>query len=439
MSNLESRAGARDRHLHLSGEGLLHVPQLRQDLSPLHLLCIQPDDPLPVAGQTGEGNGPGDGRPAGAAGSALHNGDLGDAQLASLSDHGVLGLLALAQLLSRDAAVGGLLDIFSAGDLLALDGLLVGRQGGAGLLNSVAESSLLGRLGNTRLSSLHFIGLEAIIVSTQTTFIDNVSGVFKLNSLSVEGDSVEGSFQYNNIISRPVDSVRDLSISGGNFLLFISADWNKFTINKSLALLVGFRPGAGWLQDDLGALNKNFNFLLAINNLSKDSMSMGLAAVRAENVEAVIKLVSVGLVVKSLDNLISNNTFFPGTRSKESRNNLFLRSDSGSQGDYASQLFRQADVRVVNGFLFSSEHHIHGILLSVEHELNFNFILVVVTLADSRHEWHKTHLDSRVKDPGVSSDIRRHGRSFNSQLNLVQGGKFLNLSSAVFILLSAPP
>merc|ERR1712098_20317 len=135
--------------------------------------------------------------------------------------------------------------------LLALEGLLVGRQGGAGLLNSVAESSLLGRLGNTRLSSLHFIRLEAIIISTQTTFIDNVSGVFKLNSLSVEGDSVEGSFQYHNIISRPVDSVRDLSISGGNFLLFISANGNKFTINKSLTLLVGFRPGAGRFQDDL--------------------------------------------------------------------------------------------------------------------------------------------------------------------------------------------
>ena len=200
---LKGGVGAGDRDSHLGREGLLHVSQLGQDLTSDHLLSVQLAHTLAVVGQAGEGHRPGDGGPADAGAAALNNGDLGDAQLAGLSDHGVLGHLALFQDAGNNGGVGGLLHILDTGHLLADNLPLFSRERRAGLLDSVGEGSLLGRLGHTRLGSLQVIGLVAVKVSAQATFMSTASGMFKLNRLAIVDDSVDGSFQDHDTISRP--------------------------------------------------------------------------------------------------------------------------------------------------------------------------------------------------------------------------------------------
>merc|ERR1712168_863833 len=131
-------------NMHLGSKGLLHVSQLGQDLTSDHLLGVQLAYTLTVAGQAGEGDRPDDGGSAGTAAAALNNGDLGDAQFAGLSDHRVLGRLALFQNASSNGGVGDLLHILS-------------RERRAGLLDSVGEGSLLESLGHAGLSSLDVV------------------------------------------------------------------------------------------------------------------------------------------------------------------------------------------------------------------------------------------------------------------------------------------
>ena len=200
---LKGGVGAGDRDGHLGREGLLHVSQLGQDLTSDHLLSVQLAHTLAVAGQAGEGHRPGDGGPADAGAAALNNGDLGDAQLAGLSDHGVLGHLALFQDASSNGGVGDLLHILGTDHLLAHNLLQFSRERRAGLLDSVGEGSLLESLGHAGLSSLDVVGLVAVKVSAETALVSAVSGMFQLNSLAIVGNSVEGSFQNHDIISRP--------------------------------------------------------------------------------------------------------------------------------------------------------------------------------------------------------------------------------------------
>merc|ERR1711931_278247 len=329
--NLKRRVGTGDRNMHLSSKGLLHVSQIGQDLTSDHLLDVQLAHTLTVAGQAGEGHRPDDGGSAGTAAAALNNGDLGDAQFAGLSDHGVLGRLALFQNASSNGGVGDLLHILSTDHLLAHNLLQLSREWRAGLLDSVGEGSLLESLGHAGLSSLDVVSLVAVKVSAETALVSAVSGMFQLNSLS---------------------------IVGSDLLLFIFLHADNLSINSDLILPSGFSPGAGRLHGNLGSLNKDLNLLLAINNLSKDSMGMALTAVRAEDVEAVIQFVAVGLVVKGLDNTITNRALFIDRATNNRLNNLFMRSDSGSQRNQSSQFFRQADVVIVNGLMFSGESHV---------------------------------------------------------------------------------
>merc|ERR1711931_163725 len=209
--NLKRRVGTGDRNMHLGSKGLLHVSQLGQDLTSDHLLGVQLAYTLTVAGQAGEGDRPDDGGSAGTAAAALNNGDLGDAQFAGLSDHRVLGRLALFQNASSNGGVGDLLHILSTDHLLAHNLLQFSRERRAGLLDSVGEGSLLESLGHAGLSSLDVVSLVAVKVSAETALVSAVSGMFQLNSLAIVGNSVEGSFQNHDIISRPVDSVQELA------------------------------------------------------------------------------------------------------------------------------------------------------------------------------------------------------------------------------------
>merc|ERR1711962_1303708 len=157
--DLERRVGAGDGDLHLGREGLLHVSQLGQDLASDNLLGVQLADMLAVAGQASEGRGPGNGGSAGATAAALNNGDLRYAQLEGLSDHGVLGHLALFQHACGNRGVGDLLHVLSTGHLLAHNLLLFNRERRAGLLNSVGEAVYLGDLATQDLAVLMSLAL----------------------------------------------------------------------------------------------------------------------------------------------------------------------------------------------------------------------------------------------------------------------------------------
>merc|ERR1719357_2425189 len=112
-----------------------------------------------------------------------------------------------------------------------------------------------------------------------------------------------------------------------------------------------------------------------------------------------------------------------------------MGSDSGSQRNQSSQFFRQADVVIVNGLMFSGESHVQGVQLRVEPKLNLNFMLLVVSFLNPGHVGQEDCLDSRIQNSGILPDIAGHGGRLNSELNLVQSRQFLNISGAVFLLL----
>merc|ERR1711962_1912169 len=164
-------------------------------------------------------------------------------------------------------------------------------------------------------------------------------------------------------------------------------------------------------------------------------MGMALAAIRAQDVVAVIELIAVGLVVKGFDNTISNGALFIDRATSNRLNDLFMRSDSGSQRNNSSQFFRQADVVIVNGLMFSGESHVKGVQIRVESKLNLNFMFFVVSTLNPGHVGQEDRLDSRIQNSGILPDIAGHGGRLSSELNLVQSRQFLNISGAVFLLL----
>ena len=204
---LKSRVGAGNRNGHPDREGLVHGSQLGQDLSSLHLLSIQLVHSLTGGRQAGEGDLLDNFRSGRASAAALNNGDLGDANPVSLSDNGVLGLLALLKKTLKGSGDGDLglllllLDFLLADLLLALDLLLSGLQGRAGPLNSVGQGSLFVGLGSTLLGRLDVNLPVSVLVSTQTALLGLGSQMLNLNSFSIVDDSGVRSLQFNNIIS----------------------------------------------------------------------------------------------------------------------------------------------------------------------------------------------------------------------------------------------
>ena len=200
---LKAGVGARGRNLHLSREGLLHVLELGKDISTLDLLFIELADSITVGGQAGEGNRPLNQGPRGASTSTLNNLDLGDAESVTMSDQGVLHLRAL---FSRSLQLVSDWDLLSlgllAGGLLLSNSLLLGRQGRAGLLNTIGKGCSLGRLSSTRLSSSDISTLVSIVITTESTVfsISDNSGFHDLNILAIKDNSDVRSFQNNNII-----------------------------------------------------------------------------------------------------------------------------------------------------------------------------------------------------------------------------------------------
>ena len=199
--------GAGNRNGHPDREGLVHGSQLGQDLSSHHLLSIQLVHSLTGGRQAGEGDLLDNFRSGRASAAALNNGDLGDAKPVSLSDNGVLGLLALLKKSLKGSGDGDLglllllLDFLVADLLLALDLLLSRLQGRAGLLNSVGQGSLFVGLGSTLLGRLDVNLPISILVSTQSALLGLGSQMLNLNSFSIVDDSGVRSLQFNNIIS----------------------------------------------------------------------------------------------------------------------------------------------------------------------------------------------------------------------------------------------
>lgn len=204
---LQSGVGAGDRNRHSDREGLVHGPQLRQDLSSLHLLSVQLVHSLTVGGQAGEGDLLDDLRSGRASAAALNNGDLGDAKPVSLSDNRVLGLLALLKKSLEGSGDGDLglllllLDFLLADLLLALDLLLSGLQARAGPLNSVGQGGLFVGLGSTLLGRLDVNLPVSVLVSTQAALLGLGSKMLNFNGFSIVDDSGVGSLQLNNVVS----------------------------------------------------------------------------------------------------------------------------------------------------------------------------------------------------------------------------------------------
>jgi len=83
---------------------------------------------------------------------------------------------------------------------------------------------------------------------------------------------------------------------------------NLLTINRKLPVINLVGISLGWSQLNLRLALVDGNMLKSIDFLGQDSMLVILGAVRSDQVITLINLVAVGLLVKSLDISLSNNT-----------------------------------------------------------------------------------------------------------------------------------
>ncbi len=210
---LKSGVSTRGRNLHLRSESIVHVSEFRKDLSTSDLLFVELGNSGSVGRQTGERNNLFNVASSLTTISTLNNRNLGDANGLSLLDKGVLHLRAFFRFLLGNL---GKLDSLLLLLLLGLDGLalllllllldlllLLGQSRAGSRLDSKGESSSLGRLDGTTLSSNSLITLVLVVVSTQTLqFRMGQSGVFNFNSLAIIDNSAVGSFNNNDVISR---------------------------------------------------------------------------------------------------------------------------------------------------------------------------------------------------------------------------------------------
>jgi len=305
-----------------------------------------------------------------------------------------------------------LLDFLLADLLLALDLLLSGLQGRAGPLNSVGQGGLFVGLGSTLLGRLDVNLPVSVLVSTQAALLGLGSKMLNLNGFSIIDDSGVGSLQLNDAVSSSVDSVVDLSISGFDFSLLSGLQRDHLAINLNFKLFSGLGVGVGRLHSDLGFLDKDHEVLLSIFNLSKDRVSVLLSTVSREDSPAVIKLVSVGLVVIGFNNFITNGALLIDRLANERSNEFLTRSVRGSQGNNFSQLLRKANVSVLNSFILGGQSHINSVHMGLELELNLSFISSSSAF-NLGHEGNKSSLDSSVKKPDVVPNIIGHGGVFN--------------------------
>merc|ERR1712083_675283 len=263
--NLKTRMRARYRDMHLRGEGLVHISQLREDFTTHNLLFIQLDNSLSVRGNAGEGNGLSGKRLGSTSTSTLNNWDLGNAKSASLLHHSMLHLRALLQLLLDNLGDWGLLNhLLAADNLLLLKGLLFTREGRTRLiLNSERDSSSLIGLSNARLSIDNVLTSVSMASSTETmqfSYWDEV-GIFNFNNMSVGDDSHIWGLNNNKFIRGSVQSVSDLLVLGDNLLSLITVEVNILFINFNFDFTLLVRR----LQDNLGSKNKGLDRLLSLN------------------------------------------------------------------------------------------------------------------------------------------------------------------------------
>merc|ERR1719378_1467156 len=90
--------------------------------------------------------------------------------------------------------------------------------------------------------------------------------------------------------------------------LLILSKLHLLTIDRKLPVINLFGISLGWSQLNLRLALVDGNMLKSIDFLGQDSMLVILGAVRSDQVITLINLVAVGLLVKSLDISLSNNT-----------------------------------------------------------------------------------------------------------------------------------
>merc|ERR1711915_780286 len=382
--------------MHLRGEGLVHISQLREDFTTHNLLFIQLDNALS------------DKRLGSTSTSTLNNWDLGNAKSASLLHHSMLHLRALLQLLLDNLGDWGLLNhLLAADNLLLLKGLLFTREGRTRLiLNSERESSSLIGLSNARLSIDNVLTSVSMASSTETmqfSYWDEV-GIFNFNNVSVGDDSHIWGLNNNKFIRGSVQSVSDLLVLGDNLLSLMTVEVNILFINFNFDFTLLVRR----LQDNLGSKNKGLDRLLSLNLFSHNRVLLVLAGFSSENMVAVIKGIGVGLVSKGLDNMISNSALGIDRRTLDQTNKVFIGVVGGSNWQKFLNLFRKTDVAVSDGTFLSGQNHANRVHVRVELQINLDLSSGTSGLEFS-HVRDKDSLNTGIQHLGPHLDILRHG------------------------------